>query len=128
MVRPFQNAQILAFWFSESKLMTVWRYFFGEFSTKNRVNFCFRCIHKICRKTNYFFRWPSNYSRSSDTNVQQLTPTSPQFKHFAKWPTQLVADKSHNKSIFNVPLLEWVWCGWVVLVHGPLSYVQMRST
>jgi hypothetical protein len=39
MVRPFQNAQILAFWFSEWKVLTVWRYFFGRFLTKNRVNF-----------------------------------------------------------------------------------------
>jgi hypothetical protein len=34
MVRPFQNGQILAFWFSEWKVMTVWRYFFGQFLIK----------------------------------------------------------------------------------------------
>jgi hypothetical protein len=39
MFRPFQNAQILEFWFSEWKVMTVWRYFFGQFLTKNRVKF-----------------------------------------------------------------------------------------
>jgi hypothetical protein len=39
MVRPLQNAQILAFWFSEWKVMTVWRYFFGQFLIKNRVKF-----------------------------------------------------------------------------------------
>jgi hypothetical protein len=39
MVRPFQNAQILAFWFSKWKVMTVWRYFSGQFLTQKRVNF-----------------------------------------------------------------------------------------
>jgi hypothetical protein len=34
MVRPFQNAQIIAFWFSEWKVMTVSRYFFGQFLNK----------------------------------------------------------------------------------------------
>jgi hypothetical protein len=36
--KDFQNAQTLAFWLSEWKVMTVWRYFFGQFLTKNRVN------------------------------------------------------------------------------------------
>jgi hypothetical protein len=35
MVRPFQNAQILAFWFSKRKVMTVWRYFFYNFDQKS---------------------------------------------------------------------------------------------
>jgi hypothetical protein len=39
MARPFQNAQINAFWFREWKVMTVWSYFFGQFLPKNRVNF-----------------------------------------------------------------------------------------
>jgi hypothetical protein len=39
MIGPFQNAQTIAFWFSKWKVMTVWRYFFGQFLIKNRVNF-----------------------------------------------------------------------------------------
>jgi hypothetical protein len=34
MVRPFPNAQLLTFWFSEWKVKTVWRYFFGQFLIK----------------------------------------------------------------------------------------------
>jgi hypothetical protein len=34
MVRPFQNAQIIAFWFSEWKVMSVWKNSFGQFLIK----------------------------------------------------------------------------------------------